>query len=57
MHVINLEHQHLFEHDFLRRHQPVSQIIDKCIKETTIINVPMEKTPTLSYVMLQNLPT
>ena len=47
MHVINLEHQHLFEHDFLRRHQPVSQIIDKCIKETTIINLPMEKTPTL----------
>lgn len=41
MHVINLEH------DFLRRHQPVSQIIDKGIKETTIINVPMEKTLTL----------
>ena len=53
MHVINLQHQHPFEHGFLRRHQLVSQIIDKCIKETTIINVPMEKNTNSMYVMLQ----
>ncbi|WZY91365.1 hypothetical protein YC2023_063694 [Brassica napus] len=53
MHVINLQHQHPFEHGFLRRHQLVSQIIDKCIKETTIINVPMEKNTNSIYVMLQ----